>query len=152
MKPDPNKSPEHIVAAGILVEREDEVLLVRTDRRGWEFPGGQIEQGESILDGVINEVKEESNIVASVGQLVGVYSNLSNSRVIFDFVGSWIAGNAEVGDEMIDVRWVTKKAASVMIEHPVYSRRFQQFQEFDGRVLYLSYNNDPFEVQTEQLV
>ena len=57
--------PKHIVAAGMLVERGDEVLLVRTKRRGWEFPGGQIEEGESVLDGVIREVREEANILAS---------------------------------------------------------------------------------------
>ena len=116
------------------------------------IPRGQIEEGESILDGVIREVKEESNIIAATDQLVGVYSNLSNSRVIFDFIGSWIAGDAEVGDEMMDVCWVTKKAAGMMIEHPVYSRRFQQFQEFDGGVLYLSYTNDPFKVWAERVV
>ena len=58
-----SNSPKHIVAAGILVERGDEVLLVKTERRGWEFPGGQIEEGESVLDGVIREVREEANFV-----------------------------------------------------------------------------------------
>ena len=43
--------PKHIVAAGMLVERGDEVLLVRTERRGWEFPGGQRLQQLLSFDG-----------------------------------------------------------------------------------------------------
>ena len=134
------------------MERGDQVLLVRTERRGWEFPGGQIEEGESLLDGVVREVLEEANIKAIADRLVGVYSNLSASRVIFDFLGSWISGEAKVGDETIDVSWVKKREAREVIEHPGYSRRLQQLLEFDGRVLYQSYTSDPFTVRAEQLV
>lgn len=87
--------PKHIVAAGLLVEKGDRVLLVRTPRRDWEFPGGQIEEGESLLDGVLREVAEEANVQATADYLVGVYSNLSASRVIFDFFGSWISGGQD---------------------------------------------------------
>lgn len=144
--------PKHIVAAGLLVEKDDQVLLVQTERRGWEFPGGQIEEGESILDGVVREVLEEANVKATADRLVGVYSNIGASRVIFDFLGSWISGEAKIGDETLDVRWVEKKEAIEMIEHPGYSRRLQQLLEFDGHVLYQSYTSDPFIVHTERLV
>ena len=149
MQPNP---PKHIVAAGLLVEKGDQVLLVRTPRRGWEFPGGQIEEGESLLDGVIREVAEEANVQATADYLVGVYSNLSASRVIFDFLGSWISGEAKTGDKTVDACWADRKNAVEMIEHPGYSRRLRQLLEFDGRVLYQSYTSDPFEVHTERLV
>ena len=39
--------PTHIVAAaGIVVNSNGEILLVKNNRRGWEFPGGQVEVGE----------------------------------------------------------------------------------------------------------
>ncbi len=144
--------PKHIVAAGMLVERADEVLLVKTERRGWEFPGGQIEEGESVLDGVVREVREEANIVAAADQLVGVYSNLSNHRVIFDFLGHWLSGDARMGEETLDVAWVQKTEASKMIEHPIYNRRLQQLLSFDGRVLFQSYTTSPFAVHAQQFV
>ena len=144
--------PRHIVAAGILVERGDEVLLVRTERRGWEFPGGQIEEGESVLDGVVREVREEANIVVSVDRLAGVYSNLSNGRVIFDFLGSWLSGDTRTGEETRDVSWVQRTEADKMIDHPGYSRRLQQLLSFDGRILFLSYTTPPFTVQAQQFV
>lgn len=51
--------PVHIVAALGYVENEkDEILLVKTRRDGqWVFPGGQVEVGENLIDGVIREIK-----------------------------------------------------------------------------------------------
>ena len=45
--------PTHIVAAaGIVVNGNGEILLVKNNRRGWEFPGGQVEVGENLIDAV----------------------------------------------------------------------------------------------------
>ena len=134
----------------MLVQRGDQVLLVRTPRRGWEFPGGQIEEGESVLDGVVREVLEEAGVVATVERLVGVYSNLNGSRVIFDFVGSWQSGEVVAGDEAIAAAWVSKAAAEEMIEHPGYRQRLRQFLAFDGRVLFQSYTAEPYTVRAQQ--
>ena len=147
-----NPHPRHTVAAGMLVQRGDQVLLVRTPRRGWEFPGGQIEEGESVLDGVVREVLEEAGVVATVERLVGVYSNLSGSRVIFDFLGSWQSGEAVAGDETIATAWVSKAAAEEMIERPGYRQRLRQFLAFDGRVVFQSYTMEPFAVRAQQRV
>jgi len=136
----------------MLVQRGDEVLLVRTPRRGWEFPGGQIEEGESVLDGVVREVREEAGVGAAVERLVGVYSNLSGSRVIFDFLGSWHSGEVVAGDEATAAAWVSKAAAEEMIEHPGYRQRLRQLLAFDGRVLFQSYTTAPFAVQSQQWV
>ena len=46
VKPD---FPCHIVAVGGLVRNADGlILLMRHPRRGWEFPGGQVEEGEDL--------------------------------------------------------------------------------------------------------
>lgn len=144
--------PRHVVASGLLVRRDDLVLLVRTPARGWEFPGGQIELGESVTDGVLREIREEANVEAVVDQLVGVYSNIDDSRVMLDFLGTWVSGEASVGDETIDVAWTSLEDARRRIEHPLYSRRLRQLLEYDGRVLYQSYSKNPYTVRGEQFV
>jgi 8-oxo-dGTP diphosphatase len=147
-----HQPPRHVVAAGLLVFNGDQVLLVRTPRRGWEFPGGQIEMGESVLDGVVREVKEESRINAHADRLVGVYSNVGASRIIFDFLGTYQSGKIGISDETIDVAWVDPDQARQRITHPGYSRRLEQLLDFDGRVLYQSYTNEPFTIFSEQYI
>jgi ADP-ribose pyrophosphatase YjhB (NUDIX family) len=46
--------PRHIVAvSGLFFNREGGVLLVKTERRGWECPGGQVELGEDLIAALI---------------------------------------------------------------------------------------------------
>ena len=55
--------PKHIVsAATIVVNDKNEILLIKGPLRGWEMPGGQVEEGESLRDAAIREAKEETGI------------------------------------------------------------------------------------------
>ena len=49
--------PVHFVSAAGLVWKDGKVLLIRSQRRGWEIPGGVVEQGEIILDGLKREIR-----------------------------------------------------------------------------------------------
>ena len=53
------------VAGGVIV-RDDQVLLVKNQRRGgridWSTPGGVIDPGETALDGLTREVEEETGL------------------------------------------------------------------------------------------
>lgn len=51
--------PKHIVsAATIVLNDKNEILLIKGPKRGWEMPGGQVEEGESIKEAAIRETKE----------------------------------------------------------------------------------------------
>ena len=63
----------HFVSAAGVVFREGKVLMIRSERRGWEFPGGVVEQGEAILDGLKREILEESGITAEPECVTGIY-------------------------------------------------------------------------------
>lgn len=58
-----------------MVCRGEELLLqnrVKTDWRGYCFPGGHVEPGESIVDSVIREMKEETGLTILRPRLCGI--------------------------------------------------------------------------------
>ena len=58
-----------------MVYRGEELLLqnrVKTDWRGYCFPGGHVEPGESIVDSVIREMKEETGLTVTNLHLCGI--------------------------------------------------------------------------------
>ena len=56
----------HFVSAAGVVFREGKVLMIRSERRGWEFPGGVVEQGEAILDGLKDKADRSAQFVCCV--------------------------------------------------------------------------------------
>jgi 8-oxo-dGTP diphosphatase len=66
-------TPKHIVsAAAIVVNEKNELLLIKGPRRGWEMPGGQVEEGESLSQAAIRETKEESGIDIEIIKFCGI--------------------------------------------------------------------------------
>jgi bis(5'-nucleosidyl)-tetraphosphatase len=68
-------------AGGIILNEFDEVILVFTDTKSWQFPKGTVEKGESYLKAAIREIKEETGIedIKPIKKLP-VYTRLSNDR------------------------------------------------------------------------
>ncbi len=58
-----------------MIYKEDEILLqnrVKKDWHGYTLPGGHIEPGESFVDGVIREMKEETGLTIRHPKLCGI--------------------------------------------------------------------------------
>lgn len=147
--------PTHIIAAAAIVtNRNDEILLVKTHRHGWVFPGGQVEVGENIIDAVKREVMEESGIEIEVGEVFCISSNTCKypgydgvkevpTKIMLDFICMAKCGAPRPSDENSDSAFFTKDKARELITSPSIVERYKAYLEYAGRPIYLEYVTKP---------
>jgi len=114
---------------GAVIEDDGgRILLVKHQKeRGgywqgkWICPGGELEFGEEIKEGIKREVKEETNLkVELVTQLVPfdrivkVDEKTSLHVIYIDYVARLIGGELKVGSDAGEALWVDKKNISKM--------------------------------------
>ena len=147
--------PQHIVAVSALVRNaQDQVLLLHSPRGDCEFPCGQVEQGETLTQELMREIAEETGVQASIGALVGVYSNIIRNPplVMFGFLAEWLSGELTTSSESLAVEWVKRAEALTRIRRPAIYSRLKDTLEFKGRVIYRAYQVDPNAVEAAYAV
>jgi 8-oxo-dGTP pyrophosphatase MutT (NUDIX family) len=66
-----NPDPNLCTAAFCVTSHNGGLLLVNNRKRGWEIPGGHIDEGEEIEQALLREVMEESGAVIENPQMFG---------------------------------------------------------------------------------
>ena len=138
--------PVHIVAAGGFVTNKNrQVLLLKSPRYGdWEFPGGQVEEGETIPHALEREVLEETGIIVKVKSLVGIYSNIRKPSIVnMDFICEYVSGEPKTSNESSQVEWVDRDEAMSRVKRDAIRNRLKNMLEFAGEIKYLAYLVDP---------
>lgn len=135
MKREYPKQP--IVGVGGVVIRNDCVLLIRRGQEPlkgeWSIPGGMLELGESLKEGVKREVLEETGLNVHPLEALTVFDRVQKvgervryHYVIVDYVCRPTSGRLKSGSDVLDARWVkreelpgyriTPKAATVIAD------------------------------------
>ena len=97
-----------------LLRRGEEILLqnrVKKDWHGYALPGGHVEPGESIVEAVVREMREETGLVVLHPKLCGVKQfPIDGGRyVVFLFVADEYSGVLTSSDEG-QMHWVRRDA------------------------------------------
>jgi len=95
-----------------LIYKEDKILLqnrVKKDWQGWTLPGGHVEPGESIVEAVRREMKEETGLTVRSVQLRGVkQSPIEGGRyIVFLFRTDDFEGEV-ISCEEGEMRWFSR--------------------------------------------
>ena len=132
-------APRHFVsAATIVINDENEILLIKGPLRGWEMPGGIVEEGESLKEAAIRETKEESGIDIEVVKFCGIFQNVDRSICNTLFLAKAIGGEPTTSAESLEVGFFPIKRALEMVT----------IKNFRQRIEYcLDENTHPFYVE-----
>ena len=110
-----------IPAVGVVCWRGDEVLLIqrgRAPREGeWSIPGGKVNRGEALHDAALRELREETGVVARLGDLVAVYEIVEPRfhYVLIDYSAVWLSGEPVANDDAIAARFMSCDEAMALI-------------------------------------
>lgn len=118
--PERREYPEHpIIGVGGVVISDGRVLLVRRGspplQGQWSIPGGILESGETLIEGVRRELAEETGIDVRVGTLIEVFERIDRDPfgkaqyhfVVLDYLCEAVRGIALAGSDVSEVAWAT---------------------------------------------
>jgi 8-oxo-dGTP diphosphatase len=107
-----------LVGIGVVVFREDQVLLIRRARPPrageWSLPGGLQQLGETVFEAAAREVSEETGVLVRPTALVDVVDLIERDPVadrirwhytLIDVLAIWLGGEPCAADDATAARW-----------------------------------------------
>ena len=114
----------HLVSVAALVTNQNgDILLVKSPWRGWEYPGGLIEPGETFQEALKREVREEAGVEIEITGFIGICKNVGKNIVNIDFTARYLSGNLTTSDESTEVIWATPEKAFELVTFPLTKKR-----------------------------
>jgi len=109
-----------IVAVLAVVLRGERVLIVsraNPPAKGrWGFPGGVLELGETVAEGAMRELLEETGVVAEPAGTLTVFDTIdrdADGRIRYHYTliavrGTWQSGEGVAADDAGDCAWLSR--------------------------------------------
>jgi 8-oxo-dGTP diphosphatase len=113
-----------IGVGGVLIHNGRALLIRRAAeplRGQWSIPGGRLELGETMAEGVARELKEETGIDVRVGELIEVFERIWNEEdveadaakprfhyVIVDYLCEYVSGEPKAGSDALEVAYASE--------------------------------------------
>ena len=109
-----------IVGIGALIFKRDRILMAQRGKEPlkywWSLPGGALELGESLVDGIRREVREETGLDIRPLGVLQIFERIMRDAsgapeyhyVLIDYVCRVIGGELCAGDDVCAVEWVRR--------------------------------------------
>jgi 8-oxo-dGTP diphosphatase len=118
-----------LVGVGGVVIHEGRALLIRRGSEPllgqWSIPGGSLELGETLREGVARELLEETGVEVRVGELIEVFERIDPTvrevegqqrpryhYVIVDYLCERLRGEPRAGGDATEVAYATEDELS----------------------------------------
>ena len=98
-------------AFAAITNDNNQILLVRSLTHGklvshWSLPGGVVEENETLENGAMREVLEETGVYCEIGRLLVTVENIESEILIHIFKATYVHGDLKVqADEIVEAGW-----------------------------------------------
>ena len=110
-----------MVGVGAILFRRDRILMAQRGKEPlkgwWSLPGGALEIGESLHDGVCREVREETGLEVVPVRMFEIFERIIRDDsgapeyhyVLIDYICRVTGGKLFPGDDVCAVEWVRRR-------------------------------------------
>ena len=89
------------VIVGGIIEKDNKILMVKEAKKKcygkWNVPAGHLENGETVFEGAIREVFEETGCKVRIKNVLTFTTELLEENISFN------------KEEILDVKWISKE-------------------------------------------
>jgi 8-oxo-dGTP diphosphatase len=108
-----------LVGVGAIVVENGRAVLIKRGKAPllgeWSIPGGMLELGETVRQGVEREALEETGLVVRAIKLLGVFDRVvpdSQGKILYhyvliDFLCKRVSGELQAGADAAEAHWFT---------------------------------------------
>jgi 8-oxo-dGTP diphosphatase len=101
----------------VIRDKEGRCLLLKRSMSSkgnpgkWDLPGGKVDAGESLEEGLLREVREEGGLTISLRRVLGAAESESPTKRVayLIFEGRLVSGEVRLSDEHDDFIWIDRK-------------------------------------------
>ena len=108
-----------LVGVGALIVEGGKILLIRRAHEPmkgrWSIPGGLLELGESLQDGVRREVREETGLIVEPEEPIEILDRIYREEgrvryhyVIVDYLCRVTGGSLQAASDAAEARWTAR--------------------------------------------
>lgn len=99
-----------VIVGGVL-RKENKILLVQEAQekayKQWNFPAGKLDDGETIFEGAVREIFEETGCKVKLTKVLPIISSKERNLVRITFLTEILEENIQFDTkEILDVKWL----------------------------------------------
>ena len=110
-----------ILGIGAIIFRRGKILLAERGKEPlkgyWSLPGGALETGERLKDGLRREVLEETGLIVEPGEVFEIFERIMPDKkgnpeyhyVLLDYICRVTGGKLAAASDCSDAVWVSRK-------------------------------------------
>ncbi|MGA3044907.1 MAG: NUDIX hydrolase [Bryobacteraceae bacterium] len=113
-----------ILGVGALIFNRDKILLVERGKQPlkgyWSLPGGVLEAGETLEQGIVREVREETGLEVRPLKVLEIFERIVRDAsgapeyhyVLIDYICRVTGGSLRAADDASRAEWVPRRLLS----------------------------------------